>query len=422
MTILEDAKTGLSKEIKKAADKEDLRPEKVSKLISKGKLVIPHNNRGNSDIVPVGQGASTKVNANIGSSPENVSLEKEIRKARIADEYSDTLMDLSTGGNLDSIRENILNNVNIPVGTVPIYQAVKEIERPEYMKKEDIFKVIEKHARDGVDFVTLHSAITMNVLENLNEEDRVMDIVSRGGAIMAAWMIRNNKENPLYSEFDKILEIAHEYDLTISIGDSLRSGCIRDANDRLMIQEYLEIGRLVQKSRKKGVQTIVEGPGHIPIDKIRTNIKLIKEATDEAPLYVLGPLVSDRGVGYDHITSAIGSAIAGYHGADFLCYVTPKEHLSIPAPEDVKKGIIASKISADAIDLANRNENSKEKNQKMAKARNNLNWEKQFDLAILDQEELGKKLEEDKVCKSEYCSMCGNFCSLKLTEEYLEDL
>lgn len=328
-------------------------------------------------------------------------------------------MDLSTGGDLDRIRRKILN-IPVPIGTVPIYQAAVEAVRDNGsivdMTEDDIFDVIEKHAKDGVDFMTLHVGLTQESLQTLLRQKRLTGIVSRGGSFLAAWMIHNKKENPLYQDFDYLLEIAREYDVTLSLGDALRPGSIYDSTDKPQIHELRILGELVERAWEKGVQCMVEGPGHIPLNEIEANVILEKKICKGAPFYVLGPLVTDIALGYDHITAAIGGAIAAYAGADFLCYVTPSEHLALPTVEDVKLGVIASKIAAHAADIARGIDI--EKDYEMSKARANLNWRRQFELCV-DPEKAKAFRKERQPQRGDVCTMCGEFCAMRIVREYL---
>ncbi len=332
-------------------------------------------------------------------------------------------MDLSTGGDLDEIRKAILKNSAVPVGTVPIYQTAIEAKE-KYgkivdMKADEIFEVIEKQAQDGVDFVTVHCGVTLKTLAALESAGRITSVVSRGGAFLLGWMIRNKKENPLYDQFDRLLDIAKKYDLTLSLGDGMRPGCLADASDSAQFQELIILGELVTVARKSEVQVMVEGPGHLPFDQIEANVKMEKSICNGAPFYVLGPLVTDIAPGYDHISCAIGATYAGVCGADFICYVTPREHLGLPTSQDVKDGVIAARIAAHAADIVKKIPGAGEWDLEMAKARRNLNWEKQINLAI-DSEEAFKAYKERKGTEPDVCTMCGEFCALKLVSQYLE--
>jgi phosphomethylpyrimidine synthase len=422
MTQIEAARKGeTTPEIKEISKAEKISEDKIRKRVAKGTIVITKNlNRENVKPIGIGSGLKVKVNANIGTSPDYSSIEEEIEKGKIAVKYgADTLMDLSTGGDLDRIRRKILN-IPVPIGTVPIYQAAVEAVRDNGsivdMTEDDIFDVIEKHAKDGVDFMTLHVGLTQESLQTLLRQKRLTGIVSRGGSFLAAWMIHNKKENPLYQDFDYLLEIAREYDVTLSLGDALRPGSIYDSTDKPQIHELRILGELVERAWEKGVQCMVEGPGHIPLNEIEANVILEKKICKGAPFYVLGPLVTDIALGYDHITAAIGGAIAAYAGADFLCYVTPSEHLALPTVEDVKLGVIASKIAAHAADIARGIDI--EKDYEMSKARANLNWRRQFELCV-DPEKAKAFRKERQPQRGDVCTMCGEFCAMRIVREYL---
>lgn len=400
-------------------DKEQLRRD-----IAEGKATILANNR-HRDFTPkgVGKGLSVKVNANIGTSPERVNIDEEIEKLTVAREAgADAVMDLSTGGNLDEIRKIVIDAAKIPVGTVPIYQAaietVKKRKAIVRMEADDIFEVIEKHGADGVDFVTVHCGVTKSALERLRKQGRVTDIVSRGGAFLAQWIIVNGKENPLYENFDRLLTIAKKYDMTISLGDGLRPGCIADATDRGQIEELIILGELCAEALDQGVQVMIEGPGHVPINQIETNMVLQKRLCNEAPFYVLGPIVTDIAPGYDHITSAMGGALAAYYGADFLCYVTPTEHLGLPMPQDVRDGVVVTKIAAHAADLARGSKKAFALDRAMSTYRKALDWKGQIECAI-DPEKI-RAFRKERNLKNDVCSMCGEFCSMKLMKDYLK--
>ncbi len=395
---------------KKIAKSEGVSEERLKRSVKRGSTVIVKNPKRNIMPLAIGDCATVKINANIGTSSDLVDIDKEIEKARIAVEYgAHTVMDLSVGGNLDIIRRKILKKIDVPIGTVPIYQAF--IEKRIEMDADSILDVIEKHCKDGVDFMTIHSGITKDIIEGTKE--RIIPITSRGGSFIAAWMIKNNCENPLYQNFEHILEIAKEYDVVLSLGDALRPASTHDATDIPQIQELINLGRLTRIARKKGVQVIVEGPGHVPLDQIEMNVLLEKRICENAPFYVLGPLVTDIALGYDHITGAIGGAIAAMHGADFLCYVTPSEHLGLPTKDDVKNGVIASKIAAHAADMV-RLKNTRIDDE-FSVARRELDWNRMFELCI---DKNTKKTHSELVNKKS-CTMCGKYCALKIVKEYL---
>ena len=426
-TQMQFARQGVvTKEMEFVAREENLSPEFIREGVAKGTIAICCNvNHKNLKPCGVGAGLRVKVNANIGTSDSFPELAPELGKLHAAIAAgADSIMDLSTGGNITASRRAIIGASDVMVGTVPIYQvAVKTIQKygaVVEMTKEDLFDVIRMQAQDGADFMTLHCGINRNVLKALTEEGRVMDVVSRGGSFITGWMLHNGEENPLYEHFDEILDICEEYDVTISLGDGLRPGCIADATDRAQIQELLNLGELTQRAWKRGVQVMVEGPGHMPYDQIETNMKLQKRICHNAPFYVLGPLVTDVAPGYDHITSAIGGTLAAVSGADFLCYVTPAEHLGLLDIEDVREGVIASKIAAHAADLARGNKEAWSWDNAMALARKNLDWEKQLSLAIDPVKAREYRLKKNKTGE-EACSMCGEYCAVKIVGKYLEE-
>ena len=397
--------------------------EKLRRLIRSGRVVIMQNyRRRNVEPKAVGECVSTKVNVNVGTSKDYVNVEEELEKAKVAVKYgADTIMDLSTGGDLDETRRRLLKELNVPIGTVPIYQAALENKkRPVVeMTEDDMFDAIERHAKDGVDFITVHAGVNLNSLERLRRSHRILDVVSRGGSFLVAWMIHNEKENPLYKNYDYLLEVAKEYNLTLSLGDGLRPGCISDASDRAKFTEVILLGELVEKARKAGVQAIVEGPGHVPLDEIEASVRVMKSVTDHAPLYLLGPLVTDIAPGYDHIVGAIGGSVAGMFGADFLCMVSPSEHLALPTVEDVKEGTIVTKIAAHVADLvkSGQRERARRLDDEMALARRNLDWESQFKLAI--DGEKARSIWERRPSQSDACSICGELCAIKIVKEAL---
>ncbi|GBF35861.1 phosphomethylpyrimidine synthase [Methanofervidicoccus abyssi] len=421
-----DAKNKIiTEEMKEVAKKERIDPERLRKLIARGYVVIPKNVHRDTTPVGIGEGLRTKVNVNIGTSPDCVDIEMEIRKTEIANKYgADAIMDLSTGGNLPEIRKTIMKHTKLPIGTVPIYEVGVESKK-KYgsvvdMDEDLIFKVIERQAKEGVDFMTLHCGITKETVETLKKSNRIMGIVSRGGAFLAAYIIHHGKENPLYENFNYLLEILKEYDVTISLGDGMRPGCLCDGTDRAQIHELIVLGELVERCREAGVQAMVEGPGHIPLNNIESNVRLQKSICKNAPFYVLGPVVTDMAPGYDHITAAIGGAIAGYAGANFLCYVTPAEHVRLMKEEDVKEGLIATKIAAQAADIARGNKIAWEMEKEMALARKHHLWEKQFQLAF-DKEKPKKMREELPSSNEKACSVCGDLCALLIAESIFKD-
>ncbi len=424
MTRIELAKNGVvTDEFKEVALSEGISPERLASDIAEGVTVIPRNI--NHDIKPIGigKGLKTKVNANIGTSKDKASFDEEMEKLDVLVKYgADAVMDLSTGGPIKDMRRLLLRKSPITVGTVPIYEAaVMAAETHGTISKmtlDALFNVIENHAEEGVDFVTVHCGLTMKAIERLKDEGRILDIVSRGGSFLLEWMIYNNRENPLYEHYDRLLEISKKYDLTLSLGDGLRPGCLEDATDRSQIEELLTIGELRDRALESGVQAIIEGPGHVPLNQIELNIKIQKEICKGAPFYVLGPLVTDIAMGYDHIAAAIGGAIAGAAGADFLCYVTPAEHIRLPNIEDVKEGVIASKIAAHAADIAKCIPCAIKLDREMARCRKNLDWNGQIALSF-DPEKVRKWRSEVPPTEQEVCSMCGEFCAIRTVEKAL---
>lgn len=426
-TQMQFARQGvITKEMEFVAREENLSSEFIREGVAKGTIAICCNiNHKNLKPRGVGAGLRVKVNANIGTSDSFPELAPELGKLHAAIAAgTDSIMDLSTGGNITASRRAIIGASDVMVGTVPIYQvAVETIQKRGAvveMIKEDLFDVIRMQAQDGADFMTLHCGINRNVLKALTDEGRIMDVVSRGGSFITGWMLHNGKENPLYEYFDEILDICEEYDVTISLGDGLRPGCLADGTDRAQIQELLNLGELTQRAWERDVQVMVEGPGHMPYDQIETNMKLQKRLCHEAPFYVLGPLVTDVAPGYDHITSAIGGTLAAISGADFLCYVTPAEHLGLPDLNDVREGVIAARIAAHAADLARGNENAWAWDNDMAQARKDLDWEKQLALAIDPVKAREYRLKKNKTGE-EACSMCGEYCAVKIVGKYLEE-
>jgi phosphomethylpyrimidine synthase len=409
--------------MKVVAEKERLDLEQVRSGVADGTIVIPANiNHKGLDPCGIGKGLRTKVNANIGSSSDYGDINTELEKLQAAvSAQSDTVMDLSTGGDISAIRRAIINSTAIPLGTVPLYQAgIEAINRwgsIVAMPVDHLFAVIEEQAQDGVDFMTVHCGVTQKTVNRLRESPRVTDVVSRGGAFSIGWMIHNDRENPLYEQFDRLLGIAQKYDVTLSLGDGLRPGSLSDASDRPQIEELLTIGELVERSRAAGVQVMVEGPGHMPLDQIAANVQLEKSICKGAPFYVLGPLVTDIGAGYDHISAAIGGAIAAAYGADYLCYVTPSEHLSLPEPDDVREGVIVTRLAAHAADIVKGVKGAREWDLKMSVARKKLDWQEQVRLA-LDPTRAEQGREQHDTSGSG-CSMCGQYCAMELVAQYL---
>ncbi|MBI5233290.1 MAG: phosphomethylpyrimidine synthase ThiC [Deltaproteobacteria bacterium] len=389
MTILENAVKGIiTDDMKKAALSEAVEPTYILEAIKQGTVIITRNLKHKS-IKPlaIGKGLRTKINANIGSSEDMTDPEEELKKLRVSiSAGADAVMDLSTGGDIDIIRKMVLAESTVPIGTVPIYQAAIEAKKKgrSFVKLEpdEIFDAIERHAEDGVDFVTVHCGVTQSSSAHIKKEGRVLGIVSRGGALTAEWMAYNKKENPLYEDFTRLVKIAKKYDMVLSLGDGLRPGCLADATDRGQIEELVTLGELTVKAQEYGVQVMIEGPGHMPLDQIEANVILQKKLCHGAPFYVLGPLVTDIAAGYDHISSAIGGAIAAAKGADFLCYVTSSEHLRLPSIEDVREGVMASRIAAHAADIVKGIKGALERDMNMARARKNLDWDEQIRLSL----------------------------------------
>ena len=421
MRQLESAKRGLvTPEMKKVGRKEGLDPRIILKAIARGEIVLPFNIRHRPKRpCAIGAGTTTKVNANIGTSSDYCRLQNELKKLKAAiAARADCVMDLSTGGDIARIRREILKRCPLPLGTVPIYETASKSKRKKgavhKMDEGDILQTIEQQAQDGVDFFTLHCGITRESLLRLSRDKRIGDIVSRGGAILAQWITRNKKENPLYQHFNKILDIARRYEVTLSLGDGMRPGAIADASDRTQIQELILLGELAQRAKENNVQVMIEGPGHVPLDQIQANVLLEKRLCRGAPFYVLGPLVTDVALGYDHITAAIGGALAASYGADFLCYVTRSEHLRLPTIDDVYEGVIACRIAAHAGDLVKGVKNARAWDDKLSAARKRRDWPQQLKLA-LDQRQ-AKKMRRDSPPNKDACSMCSQFCSLKIMD------
>ncbi len=420
MTLLDRAKRGdIPDEIVQIAKNEQRSVEFVFERFREGKIVaLGNNNRPRKiETLGVGEGLSTKVNANLGTSRDKEDLDFELRKLKAAvDAGVHTVMDLSTGGDLYSIRDRIIAESPVHIGTVPIYDvSVSTVDKGKgmiHMSPEDIFETIETHGKQGVDFVTVHCGVTQKIVEQIIKGERITGIVSRGGSFLAEWIHYNERENPLYEQYDRLLDIARRYEMTLSLGDGLRPGCLADATDRLQIGELVVLGELVQRAQEAGVQVMVEGPGHVPLDQVTDNMRIQKEICRGAPFYVLGPIVTDIAPGYDHITSAIGGAIAASTGADFLCYVTSAEHLALPSEEAVAQGVYVARIAAHAADIVKKVPGAIEWDNKMARARADLDWKAQRELAI--NPELASKIrEETKPSDEDVCSMCGEFCAIK---------
>lgn len=425
MTLIERVRSGSSiLEVERVAHDERVSVDMVASGVLDGTIVIPINPLHTSlHPVGVGKGLRTKVNANIGTSSDFSDVEGELRKLDYAVQCgADAVMDLSTGGDISATRRRLIAACPIVFGTVPIYQAgIKAIEergRLVDMTADDMFASVESHARDGVDFMTIHCGVTQLTVERLRSQGRLTNIVSRGGAFLTGWMLHNERENPFYEQYDRLLDLAREYDFALSLGDGLRPGSIADASDRAQFQELILLGELVKRAREADVQVFIEGPGHVPMDQIVANVQLEKTLCQGAPFYVLGPLVTDIGAGYDHITGAIGGAIAAAAGADFLCYVTPSEHLSLPDENDVRDGIIASRIAAHAADIVKGIPGALDWDRKMSAARKALDWTAQAELALVP--ELARKGHLKTPTQEKACSMCGKYCAMVLVEEYLD--
>jgi phosphomethylpyrimidine synthase len=425
MTRIELARAGIiGDDVKAAALGEGVDPERLSEDIANGLSVIARNANHAIPPLAIGRGLRTKINANIGTSKDRDSLDEERAKLDVLLKYgADAVMDLSTGGRIKELRSLILRDYIFSFGTVPIYEAaVRAAERHGNIVKmtaDDMFLVIEEQAEEGVDFVTVHSGITRKAVERLQSEGRVLDVVSRGGSFLLEWMVVNGRENPLYEDYGRLLEIAKKYDLTLSLGDAMRPGCLEDATDRTQIEELLTLAELRDRALEAGVQVIIEGPGHVPINQVELNIKIQKELCKGAPFYVLGPLVTDIGLGYDHIAGAIGGAIAGAAGADFLCYLTPSEHIRLPDIGDVKEGLMASKIAAHAADIAKGIPSAVEKDRKMALMRKALDWEGMIAMSF-DPEKVRAWRAAMPPSQQDVCSMCGEFCAIKTVERALK--
>jgi phosphomethylpyrimidine synthase len=424
MKIAKEGK--VSKEMEIVAKKEQLDVEFLRRGIADGRIVIPKSNQRDTDPIGIGEGLLVKINANVGSSKKVCDIQGEVEKAKIAVKFgADTVMDLSTGvteEDVKTIRQKILQEIKVPIGTVPIYQsALRALEKKGAIinfDEDDLFKVVEEQAKEGVDFFTIHVGVTKEIVNYLKDHPRTMGVVSRGGTFLAAWILENDLENPFNRNYDYLLDLAKDYDFTLSLGDGMRPGSIFDSTDYAQIQELLEISKLVKRAWDKNIQVMVEGPGHIPAHEIERNIKIMKSLCNHAPFYVLGPLVTDIAPGYDHIVSAIGGVIAGLAGADYLCYVTPSEHLSLPNINEVKQGVIASKIAAHAVNIAKYGKKASNWDYNMDIARKNLNWEDMMKYSI--DPELSKEIHyRNGNIDDDVCSMCGEFCAIKILREAL---
>lgn len=413
----------ITKEMEAVAAAEGVTPEYVRDMVEQGKVVIPNNTNRASKVVGIGKGLRTKINASIGTSTDIADLSMEIEKAKTAEACgADSLMELSVGGDIPRIRREILSSISLPVGTVPLYQAfaqaIQKYGSPVDMPEEMLFDVIEEQCADGISFMAIHCGINRMTIERLKRQGyRYGGLVSKGGAYMVAWMMHNNKENPLFERFDRVAEILKKYDCVLSLGNGFRAGAIHDSSDRCQMQELIINCELAEEGRRMGCQMMVEGPGHIPIDEIEANIIIQKRMSGEAPFYVLGPITTDVAPGYDHITSAIGASLSSAYGADFICYVTPSEHLALPNVDDVKEGVMAAKIAAyigDMIKYKNR-----DRDREMSLARRGLDWKKQFELAITG--DRPKEIRASRMPSEENsCTMCGEFCATKIVTKYFE--
>ncbi|NJD68488.1 MAG: thiamine biosynthesis protein ThiC [Candidatus Methylomirabilota bacterium] len=409
----------MTPEMAYVAEREGLDAEVIRAEVARGRLIIPANIHHVS-LEPMGIGtvATVKINANIGNSALISDIEEELRKLKLAIQYgADTVMDLSTGGRIDDIRRTIIAASPVPVGTVPLYQAVAAVNQVEDLSADDMIDIIAHQAQQGVDYMTIHAGVLLEHLPLV--QSRITGIVSRGGALMARWMLAHNAQNPLYTHFDQLCRIFRKYDVSFSLGDGLRPGCTADASDAAQFAELRTLGELTKIAWAHDVQVMIEGPGHVPMDQIEMNVRMEQEICQEAPFYTLGPLVTDIAPGYDHITSAIGAAMVGWYGASLLCYVTPKEHLGLPTPEDVKQGCIAYKIAAHAADIARGRKGSRDRDDALSRARFNFDWERQFALAI--DPETARRMHDESLPneafkRAEFCSMCGpKFCSMHIS-------
>lgn len=425
VTQIDFARAGqITPQMKEVAEREHRDPEYIRERVADGRIAIPanivHIKKG-MRAFGVGEGLSTKVNVNLGISGDKADAAEEWKKVKIAEDYgADAIMDLSNSGKTRQFRQQLIDETPLMVGTVPMYDAIGYMEKPLVkLTKDDLFEVVRAHAEDGVDFMTIHCGINKSVTKTFKETDRLMNIVSRGGSLLFGWMEVTGNENPFYEYFDELLEICHEYDVTISLGDSCRPGCLYDSNDATETAEMIELGKLCKRAWAAGVQVMVEGPGHMALDEIAANMKLQKRLCHNAPFYVLGPLVTDIGVGYDHITAAIGGAISASSGADFLCYVTPAEHLCLPNAQDVLDGLMATKIAAHAADIAKKVPHARDMDDKMGQARRKLDWDAMWKCA-LDPVTGKKRYEESPAATEGTCTMCGKMCAVRTVNKVFE--
>ena len=425
VTQIDFARAGqITPQMKEVAEREHRDPEYIRERVADGRIAIPaniaHIKKG-MRAFGVGEGLSTKVNVNLGISGDKADAAEEWKKVKIAEDFgADAIMDLSNSGKTRQFRQQLIDETPLMVGTVPMYDAIGYMEKPLVkLTKEDLFEVVRAHAEDGVDFMTIHCGINKSVTKTFKETGRLMNIVSRGGSLLFGWMEVTGNENPFYEYFDELLEICHEYDVTISLGDSCRPGCLYDSNDATETAEMIELGKLCKRAWAAGVQVMVEGPGHMALDEIAANMKLQKRLCHNAPFYVLGPLVTDIGVGYDHITAAIGGAISASSGADFLCYVTPAEHLCLPNAQDVLDGLMATKIAAHAADIAKKVPHARDMDDKMGQARRKLDWDAMWKCA-LDPVTGKKRYEESPAATEGTCTMCGKMCAVRTVNKVFE--
>ena len=425
VTQIDFARAGqITPQMKEVAEREHRDPEYIRERVADGRIAIPanivHIKKG-MRAFGVGEGLSTKVNVNLGISGDKADAAEEWKKVKIAEDYgADAIMDLSNSGKTRQFRQQLIDETPLMVGTVPMYDAIGYMEKPLVkLTKDDLLEVVRAHAEDGVDFMTIHCGINKSVIKTFKETGRLMNIVSRGGSLLFGWMEVTGNENPFYEFYDEVLEICHEYDVTISLGDSCRPGCLYDSNDATETAEMIELGKLCKRAWAAGVQVMVEGPGHMALDEIAANMKLQKRLCHNAPFYVLGPLVTDIGVGYDHITAAIGGAISASSGADFLCYVTPAEHLCLPNAQDVLDGLMATKIAAHAADIAKKVPHARDMDDKMGRARRKLDWDAMWKCA-LDPVTGKKRYEESPAATEGTCTMCGKMCAVRTVNKVFE--
>lgn len=425
VTQIDFARAGqITPQMKEVAEREHRDPEYIRERVADGRIAIPanivHIKKG-MRAFGVGEGLSTKVNVNLGISGDKADAVEEWKKVKIAEDYgADAIMDLSNSGKTRQFRQQLIDETPLMVGTVPMYDAIGYMEKPLVkLTKDDLLEVVRAHAEDGVDFMTIHCGINKSVIKTFKETGRLMNIVSRGGSLLFGWMEVTGNENPFYEFYDEVLEICHEYDVTISLGDSCRPGCLYDSNDATETAEMIELGKLCKRTWAAGVQVMVEGPGHMALDEIAANMKLQKRLCHNAPFYVLGPLVTDIGVGYDHITAAIGGAISASSGADFLCYVTPAEHLCLPNAQDVLDGLMATKIAAHAADIAKKVPHARDMDDKMGQARRKLDWDAMWKCA-LDPITGKKRYEESPAATEGTCTMCGKMCAVRTVNKVFE--